>query len=69
MRSGGSRPSDKVGERSCKKIFSASVWSNNKGRAGPPGPSPGPATAKQGDHLKKPILRKGTVCFRSLTVV
>ena len=32
-----------------KKIFSAlwaSVWSKNKGGPGPPGPSPGSATAK-----------------------
>ena len=36
--------------------------------AGSPGPSPGPATAKQSDHLKKPVLRKVTVCFRSLVV-
>ena len=46
--SGGSRsPSDKGGPV-CKKIFSAlgaSFWSKNKGGPGPPGPSPGSATA------------------------
>ena len=41
------RPLDKGGTVS-QKFFSApgaSVWSNNKGREGPPGPSPGSATA------------------------
>ena len=45
--SGGSRPSDKGGARSQKQFFSAlraSVWSKNKGEAGPAGPSPGSAT-------------------------
>ena len=42
-----SRPLDK-GEAVSKNIFSvlrASVWSKNKGEPGPPGPSPGSATA------------------------
>jgi len=49
--SGRSRPSDKEGGGGggvSKKKFSAlraSVWSNSKGGAGPPGPSPGSATA------------------------
>ena len=45
--SGGSRPSDKGGARSPKIFFGrlrASVWSKNKGGAGPPSPSPVSAT-------------------------
>ena len=49
---GSSRPLDKGGGgRSPKKMFSAlraSVWSKKKG-AGPPGPSPGSAIARNND--------------------
>ena len=46
--SGGSRPTDEGGAVSKKKCFSAlraSVSSNNKAEASPPGPFPGSASA------------------------
>ena len=46
-----SRPLDKGGAVSKKKIsvLRASVWSKNKGGTGPLGPSPVSATAKESD--------------------
>ena len=62
--SGSSRPFDKGGAQSPKKIFlalQASVWSKNKvgyGGAGPPGPSPGSAS----DCQERPITNSSHLC-------
>ena len=58
------------GGRSLKIFFSAlraSVWSQNKGGAGPPGPSPRSATVQSNyiiDYLRTLLLKFGQITFK-----